>query len=559
MHVRSFIRPTAGQVDARAPEPARGSAVRWLALGALAVAVLVVALDTTVVVTALPTLSEKLGASTSQLQWVMSAYTLALAGLILPAGVLGDRLGRRRLLLAGLALFGASSLVASQLSSAGGLIALRAVMGVGAAAIVPLSLSILPSVFSEQERPRAVAMLAAVMFLGLPLGPLIAGWLLTRYDWGWIFLINLPVIAIALVGVWRLVPESRDPQPSRLDWLGALLSVAGVTALVYGIVEQPTKGWGGTRVVVGLAAGVVLLGAFVARQLRASSPLIDLGLFRMARFSWSTLAFAVVGFALGGVLFILTPFLQIVQGNDAQETGIRLLPMIGGVLAGALPSDRLTARLGTKAMVASGLAVTAAGAVLLSRVGADSGFAQIAAAEAVIGLGIGLAMPPAVDAILAAVPSVETGAGMALTRTLQFIAMSFGVAILGSILNGAYRGGLEGHLGGLPAQAQAAAQESIAAAAAVPHVFGAARDAYATGMSDVMLVSAVVLAAAALVIGLFLPARAPQRERQAPAGNSPAGPDADRRGEAAPTSLTPRTRSRSSHRRPRPSRAPDDR
>ena len=489
---------------------ARRSTSRWWGLAALAVAVLVVGLDTTVVVTALPTLSEKLGASTGQLQWVMSAYTLVLSGLILIAGVLGDRLGRRRVLLAGLLVFGVSSVIASQMSSAGGLIAMRAAMGIGAAAIVPLSLAIIPTLFSEEERPRAIAALAAIMFIGLPLGPLVSGWLLTRFAWGSIFLINAPVIAIALLGVGLLVPESRDPRPARLDWLGALLSVSGVTALVYGIVEQPIHGWGGARVLAGLIAGAVLLSAFAVHQLRTSSPLVDLGLFRSRRFSFSTLAFVVVGFALGGVLFILTPFLQIVQGNDAQQTGIKLLPLIGGVIAGAAPSDRLTARLGAKAMVASGLLVSAAGAVLCSRVGADSGFGLIAAAEAVIGLGLGLALPTAADAILGALPAAETGRGMALTRTLQFIGMSLGVAILGSVLNGAYRSDLSGHLGGLPDQARAAAEQSVAGAAAVPHVFSAARDAYASGMSDVMLASAAVLGAAAVLVALFLPARAPR-------------------------------------------------
>ena len=484
---------------------------RWWALGALGVSVLVVGLDTTVVVTALPTLSAKLGASTDQLQWVMNAYTLVLSGLILIAGVLGDRLGRRRVLMVGLLVFGVSSVIASQISSAGGLIAMRALMGVGGAAIVPLSLAMLPSLFSEQERPRAVAALAAIMFIGLPLGPLVAGWLLTRFAWGSIFLINAPVVAIALVGVGVLVPESREPHPARLDWLGALLAIGGVTALVYGIVEQPMYGWGATRVLVGLIGGAVLLGAFAVHQLRTPAPLIDLGLFRSRRFSFSTLAFVTVGFALGGVLFILTPFLQIVQGNDAQETGIRLLPLIGGVLAGALPSDRLTARLGAKVMVAAGLLVSAAGSLLLSGVDADSGFGSIAAAEAVIGLGLGLALPTAADAILGALPTAETGRGMALTRTLQFIGMSLGVAILGTVLNGAFRSGLAGHLGGLSAQARAVVEQNVAGASQVPHVFAAARDAYANGMSDVMLVSAAVLAAAAVLVALFLPARAAAR------------------------------------------------
>jgi EmrB/QacA subfamily drug resistance transporter len=498
--------------------PATGvSGGRWWALAALALSLLVIGLDTTVVVTALPTLSARLGASTSELQWVMDAYTLVLAGLILPAGVLGDRFGRRRLLLLGLLVFGVSSVAASQMSSAGSLIALRAVMGVGAAAIVPLSFSILPTLFTDQERPRAVAMLSATVFLGLPLGPLVAGWLLARFAWGSIFLINAPVVAVALIGAWSLIPESRDAHPSRLNWLGALLSVAGVTALVYGIVEQPMNGWGDGRVVAGLAAGTVLLGAFTAWQLRTRSPLVDLRLFRGARFSWSTAAYTVVGFALGGVLFMLAPFLQLVQGNDVQATGIRLLPMIAGIVAGALPSDRLTARLGTKVMIAAGLTVTAAGAMLLSRAGAGSGFAQIAAAEAALGLGVGLAMPPATDAILGALPPGRTGAGMGLTRTLQFVGMSLGVAVLGSILNSSYRSGLAGHLAGLPAGARAAAQSSVAGAAMVPHVFRAAQDAYATGMTDAMLVTAAALATGAVLAALFLPARSRAARTAGPA------------------------------------------
>ena len=489
---------------------ARRHANRWLGLGSLGLALLVVGLDTTIVVTALPTLSQKLGASTMELQWVMNAYTLVLAGLILPYGVLGDRLGRRRLLLFGLLVFGLASFFASRTSSPAGLIALRAMMGVGAAAILPLAFSILPSMFSDEQRPRAISVLAATVFLGLPLGPLAAGFLLERFAWGSIFLINLPVVVLALLGVRLCVPESKDARAPRLEWRGVLLSVAGVTALVYGVVEQPMYGWGDEHVVAGLAGGVLLLSAFVVQQVRTRSPVVDLDLFRSPRFSWSTLAFVVVGFAIGGVLFILTPFLQIVQGNDAQQTGIRLLPMIGGIVAGAAPSDRLSGRLGTKVTVAAGLLVSAGGALLLSDVGAASGFAQTALAEAVIGLGIGLAMPTALDAILGALPEAEAGMGMALTRTMQFVAMSFGVAVLGSVLNGAYRSGLEGHLAGLPAQAQAAAQESVGGAAAVPHVFAAAREAYASGMSDVMLVTAAVLVAGAALVALFLPARGSQ-------------------------------------------------
>jgi len=492
---------------------------RWWALGALALAGIVTGLDTTVVFTALPTLAVKLGASTGQLQWVMDSYLVVLSGLLLPAGVLGDRFGRKRLLVLGLLLFGVSSAFAALTVSADGLIALRALMGVGAAPILVLMYSILPSMFSDKERMRAVAVTSASTFVGLSLGPLVGGWLLAHYSWGSIFLINPPLIAIALLGVWFLVPESKDGGAPRLDRLGAVLSVAGVTALVYGIIEQPMYGWSGARVLVGVIGGGVLLTVFVVQQLRSRSPLIDLELFRTPRFSWSTIAVAVVMLAIGGVLFILTSFLQIVQGNDAQATGIRLLPLMVGMMVGAGLSDRLTARLGGKVMVAGGLLVAAAGALLLSRAGADTGFALIAAAEVVLGLGLGLAVVTAGDAALGALPAAGTGSGMALVRAAQFIAMSLGVAILGSILNGVYRTGLAGHLAGLPDQARAAANESIAGAHELaPHIFAAARGAYAAGMSDVLIVSAVTLAVGAGLAAAFLPSHgpAPKSPQQAP-------------------------------------------
>ena len=485
---------------------------RWWAVGALALVAAVVGLDTTVVVTALPTLSVDLGATTDQLQWVVDGYVLVLSGLLLLAGVLGDRFGRRRVLLLGLALFGVSSVIASQMSSAGGLIALRAVMGVGAAPIAVLTYSVLPSMFSGEEREerlRAVALTSAATFVGLALGPLVGGFLLNRYDWGSIFLINAPIVALAVLGVWRFVPETRDPRKPQLDWLGAALSVTGVTALVYGIIEQPMYGWGAARVLVGMIGGVALLAVFAAQQLRGRLRLADLALFGRPLFGWGTFAIAIVMFALGGVFFMLPQLLQIVQANDAQATGIRLLPLMGGLIVGAALADQLTARTGYKAMVAGGLAVSAPGAVLLSLVGADSGFGLIAAAEAVIGLGIGLTLPTAGDAVIGELPATDTGSGFALVRTAQFVALALGVAILGSVLNGTYRAGLEGHLDGLSAQAQAAAEQSIAGAGTVPHVFDAARVAYANGMSDVMLVSAAVLATAAVLVALFLPSRAP--------------------------------------------------
>jgi EmrB/QacA subfamily drug resistance transporter len=495
---------------------AQGRAGRWWALAALVISGLVVGLDATVLITAIPTLSSKLGASTSDLQWIAAAYTLTLGGLLLPAGVLGDRYGRKRMLLVGLAIFGVSSLIASQATTAATLIAMRALMGVGAAFIVPLSLSILPSLFTAEERPRAISVTAAGAFLGLPLGPLVAGWLLTHYAWGSVFLINVPVVVLALIGVWFLVPESKDPHPRPFDWVGGILAVVGVTALVYGVIEQPVHGWGDARVLGGMIGGALVLAAFVTWDVRHPSPFVDLRNFRNRGFTWATSAFVVTGFGLFGVLFILTPYIQIVLGNDAQATGIKLLPLIGGVIVGAGIGNVLAARVGARLGISAGLVLTAAALVGFSRVGADSGFAPVAIAMAAIGIGVGIGLPTSLDVILGTLPPSQTGAGSALTRALQQIAATFGVAILGSILNSAYQGQLGPRVSSLPSAARDTAMSSLAGAHAVathlPAPVGsaivtAANQAYTQGMSQVMLISAALVLVTAIAIAVFLPSR----------------------------------------------------
>lgn len=500
-------------------EPIRSNqphAGRWWALAALVVSGLVVALDATVLVTALPTLSSKLGATTTDLQWISAAYTLALGGLLLPGGVLGDHYGRKRLLLVGLGLFGISSLVASQVTTAGALIAMRAVMGAGAALIVPLSFSILPSMFSEQERPRAVSAAAAGAFLGLPLGPLVAGFLLTHYAWGTVFLINVPVTVLGLLGVWFFVPESRDRDAKRVDFVGAILAVVGVTALVYGVIEQPLRGWGDAQVLTGIIGGVLVIALFIVWNVRERVPFIDLHLFLNRRFTWATVAFVVVGFALFGVLFILTPYLQIVQGSDAQATGIKLLPMIGAVMVGAVAGSPLAARFGARVAIPVGMILSTGGLFLLATANAETGYGLIAIALALVGFSMGIAFPTALDTILGTLPPAQTGAGSALTRALQQIAATFGVAILGSILNNAYQGSLAFHLAGLPSAIKAVANGSLAGAHAVaahlPAAIGsplvrAANVAYAQGMSEVIVVCAIIIGAGGLLIAIFMPSR----------------------------------------------------
>jgi EmrB/QacA subfamily drug resistance transporter len=506
-------------VDIRKTEiepSAQGRAGRWWALAALVISGLVIGLDATVLFTALPTLSSKLGASTSDLQWIAAAYTLTLGGLLLPGGVLGDRYGRKRLLLVGLVIFGLSSVIASQATTAATLIVMRALMGAGAALIVPLSLSILPSMFTPEERPRAISVTAAGAFLGLPLGPLVAGYLLTHYDWGSVFLINAPVVALALIGVWFLVPEGKDPHPRPFDWVGGLLAVVGVTALVYGVIEQPIHGWTDARVLGGIIGGALVLTAFVIWDLRHPSPFVDLKNFRNRGFTWATMAFVVTGFGLFGVMFILTPYIQIVLGNDAQGTGIKLLPLIGGVIVGAVVGNVLAARLGARIGIPVGLAVTAAGLVGFSQIGAESGYGPVAVALAVIGFGMGIALPTSLDVILGTLPPTQTGAGSALTRALQQIAATFGVAILGSILNTAYQAKMGPQIATLPSQAREVALNSIAGAHAIAAhlppparavVVHAANEAYVQGMAEVMLISAGLVLATAIAVAIFLPAR----------------------------------------------------
>jgi MFS transporter, DHA2 family, multidrug resistance protein len=306
---------------------------RWWALVALTLSILVIGLDTYVLATALPTLSSKLGATTNQLQWISAAYTLAWSGLLLPAGKLGDRIGRNRVLLVGLVVFGIGSLIASRVNTANELIAMRAVMGAGAAMIMTLALSLVPILFPEEEdRKRAVTVTTIGTMLGMPLGPLLGGWILNNFSWGWVFLINVPVVILSIIGVSLLVPPSKEASSGPLDWLGAVLVLLGVVGVAYGVIEEPVYGWSNDGVIIGLAGGLVMLVLFVLWQRRARSPLVDLRLFLNRRFTWGSIAFAMVSFGMMGALFVLTPFLQLVQGADAQGTGLRLLPLVAAML-----------------------------------------------------------------------------------------------------------------------------------------------------------------------------------------------------------------------------------
>jgi EmrB/QacA subfamily drug resistance transporter len=477
------------------------SSRRWWALGALVLSVLVIGFDTTILNVALPTLGGAIHASTSQLQWIVDAYVLVFAGLLLPAGALGDRYGRKRLLVIGLAFFAGGSVLGALVHTPAALIAVRAALGIGAAIITPISIAVLPVMFGEKDRGKAVAGVTTGLGLGIPLGPLVGGYLLNHYWWGSIFLVNVPAAVLALIAVAVLVPESRDPSGARVDVAGGVLSTAGLVAFVYGIIEAPDKGWGNGLVLGCLGLGVVLLAAFAAWQLRAAYPMIDLRLFRKPRFLWGSTAATLASFALFGVLFAVPQYLQLVLGYDALGSGLRLLPLMAGLMVAGGIGQRLVQAFGSKVPVALGMTVIAAGLAWGSFTRAGDGYGHAVAWLSTIGIGTGLALVPAMEAVLGTLPRDRAGSGTALTMTMRQVGGALGVAILGSVLAAVYEAQAPGTGGSLPAAAAIAAQTHDLG------VLVAGQHAYLHAMSRVLLVCAGVAVAGAALAAAFLPAR----------------------------------------------------
>ncbi|HLX49236.1 MAG TPA: MFS transporter [Streptosporangiaceae bacterium] len=500
---------------------------RWWALIAIAASVLVVGLDLTVLSLALPTLSRDLHASTGDLQWFSDAYSLVIAAAVLPAGLLGDRLGRKRVLLVALVLFGASSALCAFATSAGELIAARALLGLGAAAIMPLSLSILPVLFTAEERPKAIAIMSSATFLSFPVGPLLGGWLLDNFWWGSVFLINVPVVVLAVIAVVVLMPESRSQQRPRMDLPGVVIAGLGLTALTYGFIKAGENGWSDVTSLATIAAGLVVLVLFVAWELRLRArrgqPLVDLSLFSSAGFTWGTLLTTLVSFALFGILFAMPLYFQDVRGANALGSGLRLLPMIGGMVAGMIGGSRLqnprrapTGELlpppvSVKALVTVGYVVMAAGLAIGTLTHTATGTGFTAAWFAIAGLGLGIAMPAAMNVAIGALTAERSGSGTALITAMRQVGATIGVAVLGTIINDAYRGRL--HLTGLPHTVSSAVRSSVGAAVQVAHeahsaaLLLMARDAYVHGLDLMLWVCAGIALASGLLALAFLPRR----------------------------------------------------
>ncbi|MEU5880259.1 DHA2 family efflux MFS transporter permease subunit [Spirillospora sp. NPDC047279] len=483
---------------------------RWWGLGALALSLLALGFDMTILNVALATMSAELDASTSELQWIVDSYILVFAALLLPAGLLGDRFGRKRLLLAGMAIFGLASLGGALAGGTTGVIVARAFMGIGAGLMMPLSMSILPSIFPPEERTRAVAIWSASMALGLPLGPLLGGWLLEHYWWGSIFLINVPVVAVGAVAVAFLLPESRDPAAPRVDVVGSLLSICGLVALVYGITEGPVDGWTDPLIVGTIGGGLLLLTVFVLWERRLAQPMMDVRLFGDTVFTWAVVAGTMATVVMAGVLFVLPQYLQVVQGNGVFGTGLRLIPMLLGLMTGGLLTERLTARTGHKPLIVTGLFLLATGLGWGALTDAGDGYSSTAMWLVVLGLGVGLTMIPAMDLVLQRLPDEQAGRGSGLVQTLRQTGGALGIAGLGSLLSVVYRDRVD--VDGLPAGAADAARDSVGGAAAAaarlhdPGLLASARDAYVHGMNATLAVCALGALAVALLVWIFQPA-----------------------------------------------------
>ncbi|MFB6642850.1 MFS transporter [Streptomyces chartreusis] len=467
---------------------------RWWILLVLCLSTLVLVVDSMALTVAVPVMTGELGASAQETQWILDSYILVFAGLLLTSGSLGDRFGRRRVMLIGLLLFGAASLAATWCTNPGEVIAARVAMGVGGALIMPSTLSILITVFDEEERGRAMAAWSSVSMLGLVGSPVLGGVLIEHFSWQSIFFINVPIVALAVVAGLTLMPESRAPW-QKPDPLGAVLSAVGMTALVWWIIELPQHGVWTAALPVALAS----LAGFVIWENVTKSPMVPLVLFKHRNFSGGSLSLALVQIGNGGLLLVLTQYLQFVLGYSPIKAGLAFLPLAITALLGNGVGVKLAAKYGNRWVILAGMLVMVACFALLTTVSADSGFTVPAVALGLLGLGAGLAMPAAVGALMGTIPEDKAGVGSALNDTVQQAGTALGIAILGSLLS-------SGFADRMPEGVPEEARHSIAGAVAGGDagLIAAAREAFTASMSTTFTVSAIGVLAAALLATLVM-------------------------------------------------------
>jgi EmrB/QacA subfamily drug resistance transporter len=530
------VTPTTGS---RRTRLLRGSALdeatiyrrRWWTLAILNLSLFAIIMDNSILNVALPTLAEDLHATGSDLQWIVDSYVLVFAGLLLSAGALGDRFGRRGALSAGLVVFGAGSVFAMHVDSAGMLIAARAVMGVGGALIMPATLSILTNVFTDpRERARAIAMWAAVGGLAVALGPVTGGFLLEHFAWSAVFVLNVPVAVVALVAGRIVVPTSRDPQTPPLDVPGAVLSVVGLGSLVWAIISAGESGWTGSGPLSGFVVAAVASLAFVAWERRTPHPMLDVTFFANRRFTAASLGVMFGYFAMFGSLFLMSQLLQFVLGYSALDAGVRLLPFALSMAVFSPVSTKAVDRLGTKLVVVTGMGILALGLLWAASIGNGSTYSAYLPAMLLMGTGVALTWAPTTESIMGSLPAAKAGVGSAVNDTVREVGGALGVAVLGSVLASHYSGAIASTTATLPAGAADAAGDSLGGAVVVAQQVGgsagdaileAGRAAYVNGFGVALTIAAVVAAAGAAVAAIWLPARAAEPEAD---GFEPAEP-----------------------------------
>ncbi|HEY7073666.1 MAG TPA: MFS transporter [Acidimicrobiales bacterium] len=505
-----------------APDAREADPRRWIVLAVMCLSLLLIVMDNTIVNVAIPTLQKDLGATTSQLQWVVDAYVLVFAGLLLTMGSLGDRFGRRGALALGLAIMGSASILSAFAGSANQLIVTRAIMGIGGALIMPATLSIITNVFTvRKERAQAIAMWAATAGVAVAIGPVTGGWLIEHFWWGSVFLVNVPVVIVALILGQIFVPTSRDPAAPPVDAPGAVLSITGLVALVWAIIEGP-NGWTEPAVIGAFVLAAVLLGAFYIWERRTRTPMLDMNFFRNPRFSAASGSLMLTFFAMFGSLFLLTQYLQSVLGYTALEAGVRLVPMAATQMVVAPLSAKIVERIGSKIVVAAGLLTGAAGLAIASRLTAGSTYPQVLVALIVLAIGLALVMPPATESIMGSLPLAKAGVGSAVNDTTRQIGGALGVAVLGSVMMSTYRPRVTDAIAGLPlpADAASAATDQVGAAIRIGETLGprgtglidAASNGFTDGMAIAFLIGTVALIVGAIIVALYLPARAHDHE-----------------------------------------------
>ena len=487
---------------------------KWWALSAVCLGCLAVGVDGTVLSVALPTLSKALNASESDLQWFMSIYFLVMAASMLPAGLLGDRFGRKRVMLLALGLFAVGSAGSAFSTSVAEFMATRVLMGMAGAGIIVMAVSAVTVLFTAKERPKAVGFWAAANFISFPIGPILGGWMLTEFWWGWVFLINVPVALLGLTALIALVPETRAAKRPGIDILGIAASAAGLVTLTYGLIEAGQNGWGDVGALTLMIVGVAVLVGFLLWEGRLSrlaggQPLLDMKLFTSASFTWGVILAALPVLAMISILFTLPQYFQGVVGTDAMGSGLRLLPMIAGLMLGAIPAAQVVRVVGAKVVVAAGFFLLAVGLLVGAMTSLSSTGLFTAAWMFVAGMGVGMSMATATSAALVELSRERSGVGGAVLQAVNKIGGPMGTAILGSVLSVGYLAGL--HLAGLPAAAATAVRQSIFGGVAVADRLGSAsllasvRTSFVGGMDTALLLGAAIAAGGAVVTIVFLP------------------------------------------------------